>query len=326
MDENKNNIFYRPNLDYDKNYETIDNTSKTTTTTTNTETPITERLTNTISSIKNLYPLFPEDIQSLIDEPLTVIENVIGNVTPSTPTKTPTIEEIITPTPTPQTPSSDDNTSNSSSDTDWYPDSFFRDDDDSDPITITIVNHKNIKVIKDDYDYDLVSIIDDYVNNLKDTVNNYVNNIVPIFRDIDKSLYPLALEKYTGYTKDVSKDFKHLSDLVIRSQLVRDMKSKLYKKLFSLDKTISHVRACKVSIEQRLRYYEADYQEAKDFSDVVSNRFLENSRMMYDEKYKQNFTNLYKYLNSSVILLNECFNMSINEIQAKTILLTKEGN
>ena len=60
-----------------------------------------------------------------------------------------------------------------------------------------------------------------------------------------------------------------------------------------------------------------------NFNEAISNKILGQSRIIYDKKYKQNFFNLYKYLNSSVILLNECFNMYLSEAQAKIILKEK---
>jgi hypothetical protein len=52
---------------------------------------------------------------------------------------------------------------------------------------------------------------------------------------------------------------------------------------------------------------------------------LDNVKIAYDKKYKENLFNLYKYLNSSVILINECFSMFIQEAQAKAILIKEEG-
>ena len=70
-------------------------------------------------------------------------------------------------------------------------------------------------------------------------------------------------------------------------------------------------------------YYEEDYIDDNNFNEAISNKILGQSRIIYDKKYKQNFFNLYKYLNSSVILLNECFNMYLSEAQAKIILKEK---
>ena len=64
-------------------------------------------------------------------------------------------------------------------------------------------------------------------------------------------------------------------------------------------------------------------QDDNNFNEAISNKILGQSRIIYDKKYKQNFFNLYKYLNSSVILLNECFNMYLSEAQAKIILKEK---
>lgn len=203
------------------------------------------------------------------------------------------------------------------------PDNFFRDDEDQ--FIIKTSNKDKLVIIKETYKYDLACIINDYNNKIKNLLNNYINNVLILFKNLDVSIYSKILNTYDLSTDKVSTNYKHLSDLIIRSQTTRQMNMRLYNKIFSIDKTISHIRSCKIGVEQRLRYYTSEYQEDSSFNNFISNRFLENSRMMYDEKYKQNFFNLYKYLNSSVILLNECFNLLINEAQAKIILIEKEG-
>ena len=68
------------------------------------------------------------------------------------------------------------------------------------------------------------------------------------------------------------------------------------------------------------------HQVCHVYNDAISHKVLENCRFTYDNKYKENFINLYKYLNSSIELLKECLKMHSNEIQMKCILLKKEGN
>nr|DAV25233.1 MAG TPA: hypothetical protein [Caudoviricetes sp.] len=310
--QEKNNILYRPDLDYDKKYDTEGYQEEVLETEDYDKEPVIESLKKDIDNIKKVLPLLPGDLIEMAKKPLIVIESVIGDLdVENKPVSNEESVVIITG-------------KKEDEDEDIYPDTFFRDDED--PFVIISDRKDKVTIIKETYDYDLASVIADYIDKLNKVMNDYLNSLLTVTKSIDKSQYSKVVAPYTGSTSNVSKDYKHLSDLIIRSQLTRQMKSRLYNKRFNLDNSIAHIRICKAGVEQKIRYYEASYQNGTTYTDLLSNRHLENSRMMYDKKYKQNFFNLYKYLNSSVILLDECFKMHINEAQAKIILMMKEGN
>lgn len=356
----KLNILYNPDLDYDKQYDSdgyIEDTDKIDDNDEQKDDGSSKH--NIIDEINTIITLLPDDMKNIIDNPLSIIETLYDEIKDIT-NKPINKDEVVI-----HTDMKDNNNQNNQDkidnqnkqdtidkidnqdiinsqdksdkqdtlenqdktdkqDTSDIPDDFFRNDDD--PFIIKVKNKDKLTIIKDTYKYDLACVINDYNNKLKNALNNYINNVLISFKNLDVSMYSKVLDTYKLSTDRVSDDYKHLSDLIIRSQTTRQMNMRLYNKIFSIDKTISHIRTCKIGVEQKLRYYTAEYQTESNFNDFINNRFLENSRMMYDEKYKQNFFNLYKYLNSSVILLNECFKLLINEAQAKIILIEKEGN
>lgn len=314
--QDKDNILYYPELDYDKNYDSIgplneeniiedeEGESK----------PVIDQLKDKVDAISKLDIFVPNDMKNIIKAPLNVIQIIL-----------PTLDNID------ELPVRDKQTITVKKDDTTIPEvpptigdnSFFRNEDD--PYEIIQVNKDKVTVIKDKYQYDLVSVISDYTTKINDISNNYLQSIAPLLSHLTAESRPKVLESYKVYTKDINKDYKHLSDMIVRSQLTRKMKAKMYEKMFNIDRTIDHLRACKIALEQKVRYYEAAYQTDSSRTSAISNVLLENSRRLYDQKYKQNFLNLYKYLNSSVIVLGECMELLINEIQAKTILLKKEG-
>lgn len=310
----KENILYRPEIDYDKSYDTISNFNdddydlediKI-------ESNRLNDLKDKINGIAALTQLLPNDLKDAVKKPFEAIQYVVGDINID-PEKLPTIEEIITYNPPKETVDTSDE----------YPDSPFRDEEDS--ITVKISTNDIVEIIKKDYEYDLVSIIDDYIDKLDKLMNNYLQSVLTLIVDENAELYLKLLNNYNISTSKIGIDHKHLSDLVIRSQIARTMKTRMYNKLFNIDKTITHIRMCKVGVQQRIRYYEASYAKNDSLDNIVSNNALEASRKQYDQKYKQNFINLYKYLNSSVMVLTECLNQFINEAQAKIILYKKEG-
>lgn len=322
VEENKKNLFYRPDINYDKNYDTeyIEETEELSLPL-ETESKI-DSIKQHIIEIQRVLPMLPVELANMAINSLKPIESMLEDIENIDSSSTPN-EDIVfiipesKPTPDPE---SDDPNKPSP----IPPTSFFRPD--PDPFIVPTGTRDPIVRIKEEYNYDLISIIEDYVDKITGALNNYFNKMLVILKPLDKEVYSKAIDVYTGNTADVSKNFKHLSDLVIRSQLARDMRIRMYNKKYTLDNSITHIRTCKIGMEQRIRYYEAEYTNGQSYADTISDRFLESSRMMYDQKYKQNFINLYKYLNSSVILYNECLNMHLNEIQAKSILLMKEGN
>lgn len=311
----KHNILYRPQIDYDKKYDTvgyINNEDDIESEITKPSSQL-EDLKDKIENINSLKPLLPDELNELIEKPLDSIGPVIGDIKDD-PERIPSIEEIITVDPVIDKEEVED----------IIPEGPFRRDDE--PIKVEVSVFDKVEIIKKEYEYDLVSIVDDYLNKLNGSINKFMETVLSLMKDFDIKLYPKVISKYNGNAKDISTNLKHLSDLIIRSQISRNMKTRLYNKMFNVDKTITHIRMCKVGVQQRIRYYESSYEVKDSIDNVVSNRMLENSRMIYDKKYRENFINLYKYLNSSVMLLDECFNMYINEAQAKIILMKKEGN
>lgn len=310
----KEDILYRPDLDYDREYDTVNSFEDDSKAESIEIGPNKlEELKNKINGIVALNQLLPSELKDTANKPFEAIQHVIGDIDIN-PEKLPTIEEIIIYNPiNPETVEPDDS----------YPESPFREEED--PITIEITPNDTIDIIKKEYEYDLVSIIDDYIEKLDKVMNNYLQNILTLMTDKDAGLYHRLLNNYNISSAKISTDNKHLSDLITRSQIARSMKMKMYNKLFNIDKTITHIRMCKIGVQQRIRYYEASYAKNDSLDNIVSNKMLEASRKQYDQKYKQNFINLYKYLNSSVMVLTECLNQFINEAQAKIILHEKEG-
>lgn len=335
MSENtKNNILYNPLIDYDKNYyseggnkyknsQDINNTSEE-------ERKNVSSIIDKIEEIKENAVLFPSDIQELIKNPLKVIEIVIGELPDNIDPPTSGEPVIVGPTiPTPPTypedetiESNDEDPTIEGGDYTAPEDPFDRDEP---QITIETVEIDASKKIEEEYLYDLSSIIADYIDKLKESINKYTENILVSYGSISSNVFEKLLYVYQVKTDDVTTDNKHLSDSIIKNQISRINKERLYLKIFDIDETISHIRKCKSGMKQRIRYYESNYKEEKTFNQIVSNKMLGQNRLIADRRYKENFINLYKYLNSSVILLNECVNMVINEIQAKIILLEEEG-
>lgn len=189
------------------------------------------------------------------------------------------------------------------------------------PITIRVQMPDPIPVvIRDVYNIDLIHIYRDFVIKLKKALADFIRELLYVARIGEFANYKDLLKDYKAEASDVAKDFRHVSDEIVRTQVKRDQKTRFLRKVFNIDQTIYHLRAVKSSYELRKRYYEEEYQKPKDYLDTHANDFLRLSRTQYDAKYKKNMYNLYKYLNSAVILVNETLQLHLIEAKGKAIL------
>jgi hypothetical protein len=87
-----------------------------------------------------------------------------------------------------------------------------------------------------------------------------------------------------------------------------------------------HLRAWHAAEAQRERYYSEKYKDSANYTESHSNALLRESRALYDSAYSSALYNMYKYLNSSVMIVNDVLNMTVKEAQAKAMLLKSGVN
>jgi hypothetical protein len=81
------------------------------------------------------------------------------------------------------------------------------------------------------------------------------------------------------------------------------------------------MRSWHAANEQRKRYYSEEYKDSSTFTDSHSNSLLRESRASYDNAYNASLYDMYKYLNSSVMITNDILDATLKEAQAKGELL-----
>lgn len=326
-------ILYRPDLSYEKDYDSSKSFISGSTDT-DTATPSSPPASSPLDTVKeNLDTIgkvinaLPTDLANLIKKPLTGVEDIIDKVDPGTydPDYNPSDEVVIVSPGDGSDPSTGGGGGSSDSDSDDdIPEDVFSDDIPF--VSVQVIKTDVAEKIQKSYDKDIVSILADYTTNLKNKITGYLTNLSVIAMESGINNTSSLSKPYSTVTTTIqNKNLYHMADQIIRSQIVRDQKMRLFKKMYSPDQTISHVRSCKVSRDLRDRYYAESSVESKSFLDVSQNMMLEATRKAYDQKHHQNLVNLYKYLNSSVILMDECLSMAIQEAQAKAILIKTEG-
>lgn len=325
MSDDKN-LLYRPSLDYEKDYSStgkpediiIEEGNIINEEDSHNEI---EDLIDLIEDIKNVIPILPDDLGDVLSTPIKGVEYVIGTIDdedydPDVPTDNETIITVDDdPEKFPEQPK--DNT--------IVPEDPFSEDI-VDPINIDVKVIPKYELIEKQYVHDLVSVLKDYALNMQNVITSYIGTLVAISDEAKINITTLSKSYYNGSAVNIKNSNNvHLSDALIRMQIMRGQKTRLYSKLYDIDSTILHIRSCKATTELKKRYYKEEYKNNDKLLDIGSNIILSGSRDAYDKKYKENFKNLYKYLNSSVILINESLQINLQEIQAKAILINKEG-
>ena len=321
-------MLYKPNLTYSKNYYTegnlYDNSSNfddSSNSITNKPADKIDRLEELRNEILNKLPMMPEDIVDAFLPPFYIINGIVQDLQnnkdnlPTLPDKEESEVIVI--------PGSDDDSDDDSDDETILgevPDNPFDIEKEDGFINIKIEEVPKDIELEVEYISDLTDIIKDYLEKYNAVYDTYINGAL--------SFYSLSNHKDIKNieTKDLTKNtnLSHVSDFVTKSNILVEQKVRLANKMFDLDETIFHIRATKVANELRKRYYSNEKMEDKDILTKGANDLLKESRIISQKKYEENFYALYKYLNSSVIIFNECIGAVVKQKRALITLNNEE--
>lgn len=177
------------------------------------------------------------------------------------------------------------------------------------------------KIIKDSYYVNFLDIYEDYLNKVKIALTNYIFTTI---QTVSQGLKDTS-ELIDYATIDLNnKNLSHLSDYIIKSDIIVGQTLRLHRKMFNVDETILHIKNIRLSKEQAIRYNSIPEMKQETYLDVDSNVLLKESIRVAEKKYEENFYALYKYLNSSVILLDESLKTIIKQDKAKIIINKNE--
>lgn len=177
------------------------------------------------------------------------------------------------------------------------------------------------KIIKDSYYVNFLDIYEDYLNKVKIALTNYIFTTI---QTVSQGLKDTS-ELIDYATIDLNnKNLSHLSDYIVKSDIIVGQTLRLHRKMFNVDETILHIKNIRLSKEQAIRYNSIPEMKQETYLDVDSNVLLKESIRVAEKKYEENFYALYKYLNSSVILLDESLKTIIKQDKAKIIINKNE--
>lgn len=156
------------------------------------------------------------------------------------------------------------------------------------------------------------------MHKLQTEFQRYFNNMFAVTSESGLGNISSFLKDYDGVAVNIAdENLRHLHDHIIKSQIVRIQKNRLFRRLHNVSNTIIHMRKWHAAEKERERYYQEKYGSAATYLDSHSNKILRDERVTYDCKYVDEFYNMFKYLDSSVEIEGDILNMAINEARAK---------
>lgn len=326
-----NRIFYRPQYGLEKHYETdgkvaLKNHEKVIVSNTSNPTkPATtlEIVADEIVGLQTLIQQLPKEILPSVQTTIDLVKFIFIQIDPEKIPGEINSEEI----PTKEDPDLIVTKPDKIDPTDKIGDDYnFLVSPDVPVADINKADKDNIKLLDKYYSGSYLEIVKDYLKHMKQAINQYYADMAQVIKDSDEKTFESIKQEYTYKTTDlVNKDLQHVSDYIIKSQIVRDQKTRMYQKLFNTHEALNKLKACEGSRELYIRYLKEKKRENHDLIDIMSNMTLEQSKLIYEKKVYENLYELYKYLNSSVIILDECLNLYTKEAKAKILIINEEG-
>lgn len=196
-------------------------------------------------------------------------------------------------------------------------------------INLTLETPKSIvQIIQSDYEADQLNLDDYYSTKLQLILQNYIQNMLAIMAESGIPDIDNLTMKFDGEAVTIpsGKGLEHCRDFIVRSQVAREQKTRLFKKTHKTDNTVAHLRAWQAAEKQRERYYQEEYGDSGTYVESHSNELLRSQRNQYNERYKDAAYSMYKYLDSSAQLVEDTLGMIVKEAQAKAHLLNNNVN
>lgn len=193
-------------------------------------------------------------------------------------------------------------------------------------ITVSIETPKSlVEIAQDSYKKDQIDLQKFYIQKMRMALQRYFHHLLGLSAELSIANPDMLTKKYDGdYVTGISSNCRHLHDTIIRSQIQRLQKARIFRKMANADQTVTHMRSWNAAEKERERYYEEAYGNSETFVDSESNALLRQARSDYDAAYKLALYNMYKYLDASVKLTEDILDHNLTEAKAKAKLI-KEG-
>ena len=195
------------------------------------------------------------------------------------------------------------------------------------PLDIFFPEINKMDIIKLEYVKNIMELYEYYTSQLKDALSSYYLQLVSAMVGVKSSRQMTFL--LGDITEDMALDTadaeaRTLMDASLRSEVMGNLKLDFLENMFKVESTLYHMKYFKAANELRQRYYSTD-KNANDTKDAgTSAKVQEAMQMMYDRKYEDAYINYYKYLNSSLKVLEDAFKEQETGFKTKSTINNKK--
>ncbi|MGM9543931.1 MAG: hypothetical protein ACI3T9_03000 [Romboutsia timonensis] len=173
--------------------------------------------------------------------------------------------------------------------------------------------------------YLLSKLLKHYTNRLKDIMNNYFYSTIKNTLNQSEENINFITNKLELTSNDILNHSKHLLDSSVKSENTAALRTEFFKNTFSIRDTAIHLRSFLVSSELRKRYTNINYSKGKSMANSTSDTILKKLNAQYELKYRKDFENLFRYLESSLKVTNDILRLYIQDGVNKSTILKKGG-
>lgn len=191
-------------------------------------------------------------------------------------------------------------------------------------IVVTTIATKSISSqCREEYLRDITDITSEFSRNLNGAMQGYIYPLSTILNELGLDSPDYLNFEYEGESiKDIPINLAHLNDRIVIQEAVTAEQNALMVKTHSTSVILDAINAFDAAEALRERYYNASYNmDISSDLDIFNNNLLQKSRENSEEAYRQAKINLFKLLDSSVELMKDISSKKLEAQQAKAILL-----
>lgn len=194
---------------------------------------------------------------------------------------------------------------------------------DFDIIVKTIAAKPISSQCREEYLRDITDITSEFSRNLNGAMQGYIYPLSTILNELGLDSPDYLNFEYEGEAvKDIPLNLAHLNDRIVIQEAVTAEQNALMVKTHSTSAILDAINSFDAAEALRERYYNESYNmDISSDLDIFNNNLLQKSRESSEEAYRQAKINLFKLLDSSVELMKDISSKKLEAQQAKAILL-----
>ena len=176
-----------------------------------------------------------------------------------------------------------------------------------------------------EFNYVLTKVVKHYMNTLKDILNNYFFNVLRLNSNETKENKTFIINSLKITSNDIVNHSKHLLDISIKDENMAAFKTEFLSNNFNIRGTTTHIQSFYVANEFRKRYTKINYSIGQSRPNSTSDQLLKGINAQYELQFRSSFENLFRYLDSSLIITRDIFGLHIQNTLSKQTIVKKGG-